>query len=68
MFELVNLPEEEDFIRDALIGNVIRLSKDAQGTHVVQKVMASFPEHKRAFIYEEVFDQFIELSKVSYIR
>jgi hypothetical protein len=44
MFELVNLPEEEDFIREALIGNVIRLSKDAQGTHVVQKVMASFPE------------------------
>jgi hypothetical protein len=29
MFELVNLPEEEDFIRDALMGNVIRLSKDA---------------------------------------
>jgi len=29
MFELVNLPEEEDFIRDALIGNVIKLSKDA---------------------------------------
>jgi len=27
--------------------------------------MASFPEHKRAFIYEEVFDQFIELAKVS---
>lgn len=29
MFELVNLSEEEDFIREALIGNVIRLSKDA---------------------------------------
>lgn len=27
MFELVNLPEEEDFIRDALIGNVLKLSK-----------------------------------------
>jgi hypothetical protein len=65
MFELVNLPEEEDFIRDALMGNVIKLSKDAQGTHVIQKVMASFPETKRAFIFEEVFDQFIELAKVS---
>jgi hypothetical protein len=29
MFDLVNLPEEEDFIRNALLGNVIRLSKDA---------------------------------------
>jgi len=27
MFELVNLPEEEDFIREALVGNVIKLSK-----------------------------------------
>jgi hypothetical protein len=39
MFELVNLPEEEDFIRAALVGNIIRLAKDSQGTHVVQKVM-----------------------------
>jgi hypothetical protein len=27
MFDLVNLPEEEDFIRDALIGNVLKLAK-----------------------------------------
>lgn len=26
MFDLINLPEEEEFIRNALIGNVIRLS------------------------------------------
>ena len=26
MFDLVNLPEEEDFIRSALIGNIITLS------------------------------------------
>lgn len=35
MFDLVNLPEEEEFIKNALIGNVIKLSKDAQGTHVI---------------------------------
>jgi hypothetical protein len=29
MFDLVNLPEEEDFIRVALTGNVITLAKDA---------------------------------------
>ena len=26
MFDLVNLPEEEDFIRSALIGNIVTLS------------------------------------------
>lgn len=46
MFDLVNLPEEEDFIRSSLIGKVVELSlvyylklifyyQDPQGTHVV---------------------------------
>lgn len=29
MFDLVNLPEEEEFIKLSLIGNVIVLAKDA---------------------------------------
>jgi len=28
MFDLVNLPEEEDYIRASLIGNVVTLAKD----------------------------------------
>ena len=28
MFDLVNLPEEEDYIRDSLVGNIITLAKD----------------------------------------
>ena len=28
MFDLVNLPEEEDYIRSALIGNIMILAKD----------------------------------------
>jgi F0F1-type ATP synthase delta subunit len=42
---------------------VLRLSKDSQGTHVIQKVLSCFEEQKRAFIFEEVFDDFIELAK-----
>jgi hypothetical protein len=29
MFDLVNLPEEEEYIKAALIGSVIHLAKDA---------------------------------------
>ena len=47
MVDLVNLPEEEDFIRKALRGNIVRLSLDSQGTHVVQKVIICFGEEKR---------------------
>lgn len=62
MFDLVNLPEEEEFIRNALIGNVLVLSMDAQGTHVVQKVLSSFLESRREFIFEEIYDKFLDLS------
>jgi hypothetical protein len=29
MFDLVNLPEEEEYIKSSLIGSVIHLAKDA---------------------------------------
>jgi len=33
-----------------------------KGTHVVQAVIKSFQEDKRQFVFEEIYDQFIELS------
>ena len=64
MFDLINLPMEEQIITQALHGHIIELSKDSQGTHVVQKVMATFQEEeKRQFIVDEIYNQFIEVAK-----
>ena len=63
MFDLINLSEEVELISYALKGNIVKLAKDPQGTHVVQKVMSTFEEPKRQFIFDEVFDQFIDLAK-----
>jgi hypothetical protein len=35
MIDLINLQEEEEFIRDILTNHVVHLSLDSQGTHVV---------------------------------
>lgn len=55
------MPEEEQLIRECLDGKIIALSKDQQGTHVIQKVITSFEESKRQFIFDEIYDLFIDL-------
>jgi hypothetical protein len=35
MFDLVSLPEEEETIKNNVKGNVVTLSKDPQGNHVI---------------------------------
>ena len=61
MIDLINLQEEEDFIRDIIKGHVVVLSLDSQGTHVVQKVIICFDEEKRGFVFEEIMKEFIEV-------
>jgi len=62
MFDLINLPEEQQFIKSAIAGNVVNLSLDGQGTHVVQKLITSYDEQERNFIFQEVYDNFMEIA------
>lgn len=62
MIDLINLKEEEDFIRNIITGHVYYLSLDSQGTHVIQKVIICFDETKRQFVFEEIMDKFLEVS------
>jgi len=62
MFDLVNLPEEEEQIKDCIRGKVYSLALDQQGTHVVQKVITSFAESKWEFVFDEIYENFIELA------
>ncbi len=58
IIELVSLPEEFEIVRSGLRGRVVALSKDAQGTHVVQKAIAILADE---FLFDEIFASFIEL-------
>ena len=57
------MPEEFELIVSTLKGNIVQLSKDPQGNHVVQKVLQNFEPEMREFIFEEVYKQFIDLAK-----
>jgi uncharacterized membrane-anchored protein YjiN (DUF445 family) len=66
MFDLITLNQEEELIFKALKGHIVYLARDAQGAHVVQKVLNTFPEEtKRQFIFDEVFQSLIDLAKDS---
>lgn len=65
MFEIINLSEEVEIIHRALKGHIVYLSKDAQGNHVVKKVLSTFKDSRRDFIFEEVYEALIDLAKNS---
>lgn len=65
MFEIMNKPEEIDLIVGAMRRNIVRLSMDNQGHHVVKKVLSTFKEPQRNFIVEESCGQFMTLAKDS---
>jgi len=57
------MDHEENFIRDALQGNVCQLSIDAYGTHVIRKVLGcrSFNQEKQSFIFDEIYQHLNKL-------
>jgi hypothetical protein len=49
LMELVNMPEEESVVMEAVkeTKDIIRLSLDVSGTHVMQKILAAIKEENR---------------------
>jgi hypothetical protein len=66
MVELVNLPVEEEFFKGALTGHVDYLAIDQQGTHIIQKVICCISEPNRQFVFDEVKNSFLIISKASH--
>jgi len=66
MVDLVNLPDEEIFFKNALTGHVNYLAIDQQGTHIIQKVINCFSEENRQFAFDEIKNAFLKISKTSH--
>lgn len=66
MVDLATLNEEEKFFETALRGEVANLSIDQQGTHIIQKIILSFNEENRQFVFDEVTEGLMTVSKTSH--
>lgn len=62
LIDMINMPEEEKAMEEAIQNHVLELAFDPNGNHVLQKVMMSFKEDRIDFIFYPVLDKFKELS------
>lgn len=62
LIEMINMPEEEAALKKGIEGYVKQLAFDANGTHVLQKVLLCMKEENIDFIFQPVYDNLIDLS------
>ncbi len=62
LIEMINMPEEEDELKEGIKDHIVDLAFDANGTHVLQKVLLCMKEENIDFIFEPVIENFIDLS------
>ncbi len=63
---LINRDVEDRLIKDTLDGHVLELTLDAQGTHLIQKLIVAISLNNIGFIYEPVISRFIEVANNSF--
>jgi len=62
LIQLINMEAEEKQLETAVMDNVIELSFDPNGTHVLQKVILTVKANKLDYIFYSCLDKFIDLS------
>lgn len=59
---MINMPEEEEELKQGINDHIVDLAFDANGTHVLQKVLLCMKEENIDFIFEPVLANFLDLS------
>jgi hypothetical protein len=59
---LMNRDIEDKLIRDTLNGHVVDLTFDAQGTHLIQKLIVAISINNLGFIYKPLIGRFLEIA------
>jgi Pumilio-family RNA binding repeat len=59
---MINMPEEEQELREGIKEHILDLAFDANGTHVLQKVLLCIKEENIDFIFNPIAENFINLS------
>ena len=62
LIEILNMPEEEKLLQEMIEGNIMDLAKDANGTHVLQKVLLCMKEENAQYIIQPSLENLCELS------
>lgn len=59
---MINMADEEEELKKGIQDHIIDLAFDANGTHVLQKVLLCLKEENIDFIFNPILDNLIDLS------
>ncbi|CDW87894.1 rna-binding [Stylonychia lemnae] len=62
LIEMINMPDEEEELKQGIKTHIVELAFDTNGTHVLQKVLLCLKEENIDFIFSPVLKNLIELS------
>ena len=62
LIEMINMPEEEEEIKQSIQDHILNLAFDSNGNHVLQKVLICIKENNTDFIFIPVLSRFVDLS------
>jgi hypothetical protein len=61
LIEIINMPGEEELVKEAVKDHILTLSYDINGTHVIQKIISSIDENNREHINKTLLTNFDKL-------
>eukprot|EP00825_Cyclidium_porcatum_P036285 TRINITY_DN3820_c0_g1_i7.p1 TRINITY_DN3820_c0_g1~~TRINITY_DN3820_c0_g1_i7.p1 ORF type:complete len:670 (+),score=108.03 TRINITY_DN3820_c0_g1_i7:120-2129(+) len=61
LVSLINCKQEEDLIKNTIQNNVLQLTLDNQGTHLIKKIITRFSDENVTFIFNSLLPNFIDI-------
>lgn len=63
LIEGINTPQEEQILFQIIHSDLLELSTDQNGTHLIQKIIQQIPESRREYLNQFILIHLVELSK-----
>jgi hypothetical protein len=62
LIEIINMPEEEEILRNCVEKHILRLACNSNGTHIIQKIITCFEEKNREYLNDYILKNMAKMS------
>lgn len=56
IIEIINMEEEEILLQKCVENNILKLSQNSNGTHIIQKIISCFEEKNRNYLNDFILN------------
>jgi hypothetical protein len=61
LIEIINTPNEELILQKCVEKNILKLSYNSNGTHIIQKIISCFSENRRIYLNEYILQNLVKI-------